>query len=193
MSRKKKSRKPGVAPISANKEERKKLKEPSEKRVKKKHGKVPGNRQKEAAAKIEQQPQSQQAKDPRIGSKKPIVLTKNTAEKQTDKTPISKKKVQSTPIAAIRKVDTQASDREELLAIESDPQVLEIIEKQEDEIALTESEINYFNEKMDRHHVLREKLGITDDEEEVTDEKDSIDNEDALWDKLDNSDISEFE
>lgn len=195
MSRKKKSRKPGIAPISANTEDRKKAKEPSEKRVKKKHGKAPGNRQKEAAPKKDQQAQSTQVKDPRLGSKKPILLTK---AQPINAKPVEQKKPKPSPIAAIRKVDSSNADKEELLAIESDPQILAILEKQEEDIALTESEIDYFNEKMDRHHILREKLGISDDDEEDEhtenkQSKRSATDEDALWDKLDNTDFSDFE
>ena len=190
MSRKKKSRKPGVAPISANKDDRKKTVEVSDKRIKKKHGKTPGNRQQEAQIKQNQNPASSAKKDPRLGNKTPIVLTKaSTVEKQP--TP---KKVKQTPIAAIRMVDNQAAYEEEMYAIEADERVQDILQKQDEDIALTEEEIDYFNLKMDRHSTLREKLGLDDDDEtETTEQQQSEVDEDALWDKLDNNKFSDFE
>jgi uncharacterized protein len=190
MSRKKKSRKPGIAPISANKEERKKTVEVSNKRVKKKHGKAPGNRQQEAQAKQHQDTASKTNKDPRIGNKTPIVLTKAVSvEKQS--TP---KQTKASPIAAIRAVDNQQAYQEELYEIEADARIQEILQKQDDEIALSEEEINYFNLKMDRHSILRDKLGLDDDDEtESTEQPQAEVDEDALWDKLDNNKFSDFE
>lgn len=190
MSRKKKSRKPGIAPISANKEDRKKTVEVSNKRVKKKHGKAPGNRQQEAQVKQNKNTASKTNKDPRIGSKTPIVLTKAPmAEKQS--TP---KQTKASPIAAIRVVDNQQALEEELYEIEADARIQEILQKQDDEIALSEEEIDYFNLKMDRHSNLREQLGLDDDDELVSTEQANTEvDEDALWDKLDNNKFSDFE
>ncbi|MDO6444938.1 Der GTPase-activating protein YihI [Colwellia sp. 1_MG-2023] len=191
MSRKKKSRKPGIAPISANKEDRKKTIEVSNKRVKKKHGKAPGNRQQEAQIKQNKNITSSTNKDPRIGNKTPIVLTKTTpAEKQS--TP---KKVKSSPIAAIRMIDNQQAYEEELYEIEADPRIQQILQKQDEDITLSEEEIDYFNLTMDRHSTLREKLGLTDDDDdmETSEQPQSEVDEDALWDKLDNNKFSDFE
>ena len=189
MSRKKKSRKPGVAPTSANKDDNKKKAEPNEIRFKKPHGKAPGNRQQEALKPHKNSATPAIKKDPRIGSKTPIVLVKSS-EKETP--PTIKKNV-STPMAKIRKIDTQQADFDELQAIEADPKVQEIVQKQEQEIALTESEIEYFNEKMDRHNTLSEKLGLDDDEDDRPQQPNKALDEDDLWDKLDNSDFSDFE
>ena len=189
MSRKKKSRKPGIAPISANKEERKKTVEVSNKRVKKKHGKAPGNRQQEALVKQSQSADSNSNKDPRIGNKTPIVLTK-TPQVEKQATP---KKVKASPIASIRRVDNQQAYEEELYEIEADELVQQILQKQDDDIALSEEEIDYFNLKMDRHSTLREKLGLDEDDDEIeTTEQAEVD-EDALWDKLDNNKFSDYE
>ncbi|MCO4800118.1 MAG: GTPase-activating protein [Colwelliaceae bacterium] len=190
MSRTRKSRKPGSAPISANKDDRKKAVEASDKRIKKKHGKAPGNRQKEALVKQNQGSSSSVKKDPRIGNKTPIVLTKlPVSEKQA-----APKKAKKAPIAAIRMIDNHQAYEDEMYAIEADEKVQEILQKQEDEIALSETEIEYFNLKMDRHSTLREKLGLDDeDESEATDKQNSEIDEDALWDKLDNNNFSEFD
>ncbi len=189
MSRKKKSRKPGVAPTSANKDDRKKPVEVSDKRIKKKHGKTPGNRQQEAQVKQNKNSASSAKKDPRVGNKTPIVLTKAPVlEKQP-----APQKVKPTPMAAIRVVDNQEAYEEEMYAIEADERVQEILQKQDEDVALSEEEIDYFNLKMDRHSTLREKLGLDDDDDiESTEHQPEVD-ENALWDKLDNNKFSDFE
>ncbi|MEW6990569.1 Der GTPase-activating protein YihI [Colwelliaceae bacterium 6441] len=189
MSRTKKSRKPGNAPFSINKEDKKKVVESSDKRIKKKHGKAPGNRQQEALVKQKKNQHPSVKKDPRIGNKTPIVLTKAPVEEKQP-TP---KKVKPSPMPAIRAVDNFQAYEEEMYAIEADEQVLAILQKQDQDIALTEDEIEYFNSKMDRHSVLRDKLGLDDDDEEVTEQQHVESDEDALWDKLDNNNFSEFE
>ena len=66
--------------------------------------------------------------------------------------------------------------------------------KQEDDIALTEQEVDYYNEKMERHQVLSAELGLDDaDEESESYEPNSNDSEDDLWDKLDRPNFSDFE
>lgn len=85
----------------------------------------------------------------------------------------------------------------ELEAIEQNERLQFILEKQDDDIELTESEVDFFNEKMERHQVLRELLGL-DEEDEDEDENDYMNknkssSEDDLWDKFDNSDLSKFE
>ena len=66
--------------------------------------------------------------------------------------------------------------------------------KQEDELALTEQEVDYFNSMMERHQLLTEQMGI-DEETDDTDTPASKSSEDDLWDKLDNArdDFSQFE
>jgi uncharacterized protein len=190
MSRKKKSRKPGVAPTTANKDDRKKTIEVSDKRIKKKHGKTPGNRQQEAQIKQNQNPASSAKKDPRVGNKTPIILTKAPIEEKKT----TQIKAKQAPIAAIRVVDNQQAYEDEMYAIEADERVQEILQKQDEDVALSEEEIDYFNLKMDRHSTLREKLGLDDDDElESSDQHESEVDEDALWDKLDNNKFSDFE
>ena len=70
-----------------------------------------------------------------------------------------------------------------------------ILAKQEDDIALTEQEVDYYNDMMERHQALSTELGLEDEDDEVSDEASSKDNgsEEELWDKLDNPDFSNFE
>jgi ribosome assembly protein YihI (activator of Der GTPase) len=194
MSRSKKSRKPGIGSIGVAKDEKKKDKEiaPHSKKPKNKSGKRPGNRQQEAFDSGENKGTQKTNKDPRIGSKKPIVLgSPITKPPQHFKTKVKEK---TSPIAAIRVIEPESSLEDELYAIEDDAQLQVILSKQDDDVALTEVEINYFNEKMTRHQTLRELLGLNDDndEEEDDDNKTKSNSEDDLWDKLDNSDLSDY-
>jgi len=185
MSRSKKSRKPGGAPTAKPKLSKVEL-AAVEKRVRKKSGKKPGNRQQEAQQIKDTDQVANQHKDPRIGSKKPIDL--GGAAKPI-KAKLSKKpKVNQDPIAAIRTVDREEIVIELTLAqalenIESDERLQTILTKQEDELALTEQEVDYFNDMMERHQQISEQL---DSEEEPVNET-SAKSEDDLWDKLDNA------
>lgn len=189
MSRTKKSRKPGSSHFSPPKENRKNLAEPEPRKPKNKKGKPAGNRQQEGTQKAKSTNGPQAAKDPRIGSKKPIVLTK-----ESNKAPVQAKakKVKESPIAAIRTIEVDNSLEQELHAIEQDPRLLAILEKQDQELALTAEEVDLFNTLMERHEELSVQLGLDDEEEASEDTEGSLD-EDALWDKLDNDDLSKFE
>lgn len=194
MSRSKKSRKPGGAPTAKPKLSKQEL-EKIEKRVRKKTGKVAGNRQKEAVKQQSHASQDAKNKDPRIGSKTPIVLGK--AVKQAT-TPLKAKKEQKQDtIAGIRFAEqsTAAVPAEQAIAaIEQDEKLQAILAKIADDIALTEQEVDYYNELMERHQALSEELGL--DDEDSDDENDidtGINSEDDLWDKLDRPDLSDFE
>lgn len=192
MSRTKKSRKPSVGKREVIKETAKTVVAPIARKPKKKSGNQPGNRQKEGLIQNKQQQGQGGPKDPRLGNKTPIDLTPivKTASKP------KKEKEKQTPIAAIRVVEPVETEQsvleKELYAIEEDAQLQTILVLQEDDTELTEEQINYFNEKMDRHQQLRELLGWDDDEEE-TDESTTSNSEDDLWNKLDNNDLSDYE
>ena len=83
---------------------------------------------------------------------------------------------------------------QELDAIEQDETLQTILAKQEDDIALTEQEVNYYNDMMERHQTLSAELGL-DEEDEASDgdESKGSGSEEELWDKLDSHDFSDFE
>ena len=168
---------------------KKKLVAPTPRRTKKTNGKEPGNRQKEASPVMANGQNSAKNKDPRIGSKTPIDLGKQvTAPIKIKPT----KKVQdNSPIAAIRVVEVSESLAEQLSRIEQDPRLLEILEKQDDDLELTSEDVSYFNTLMEQHEKISQALGLDDEDEIVTPTKKS-DSEDDLWDKLDKSDLSKF-
>ncbi len=195
MSRTKKSRKPGSAPTAKPKLSKVELAS-VEKRTRKKTGKKPGNRQQEAmlAQKSDQQPH--QNKDPRIGSKKPIELggSVTQAKNKLAKTTKTKKD----PMAAIRIVQAEAEQNiaQALVNIENDERLQTILAKQDEAIALTEQEVDYFNEMMERHQQLTEKLAENEQPEDELN-GDAVSSEEDLWHKLDHSslpdDIDKFE
>lgn len=195
MSRSKKSRKPGGAPTAKPKLSKQELAK-VEKRIRKITGKVAGNRQKEAVQSQADNKQQGGNKDPRLGSKTPIVLGKVVAKQDKPKQMNTKQNSEkSSAIASVRYVEdtvVELSAEQEIDAIEQDELLQNILAKQEDDIALTEKEVDYYNEKMERHQVLSAELGL-DEDDDVSDESNGSDSEDELWDKLDRPDFSDFE
>lgn len=192
MARTKKSRKPGGAPTAKPKLSKVELAN-VEKRVRKKTGNKPGNRQQEAQLDKGSDQNANQNKDPRIGSKKPIDLggVVKPVKPVKPKPAQTKSNKDQGPIAALRPVNNDSADVElslaqELANIEADERLQAILGKQEDEVALTEEEVDYFNNMMDRHQQISAQLD--DDEEEETIKAD-VSSEDDLWDKLDNSSL----
>jgi len=193
MSRSKKSRKPGGAPTAKPKLSKVELSN-VEKRVRKKTGNKPGNRQQEAKLDNNSGQQADLNKDPRIGSKKPIELggsTKPVVQSKADKVAVKTSTPKTEPIAALRTVSNDESTVEislaqELANIESDEKLQVILAKQDDDIALTEDEVEYFNNMMERHEAISVELD-DDDEDEII--STSASSEDDLWDKLDNSSL----
>jgi len=195
MARTKKSRKPASAPTAKPKLSKKEL-ENVEKRIRKSKGKQAGNRQQEAKPQKSQQ-QDKQKRDPRLGSKKPIVLIKETV-KTTKVQPPQKSKVAS--IAAVTVIETDVTAEIDMIALEKEIEVIEqdqqlqnILTKQEQDIELSEQEVNYYNEQMTRHQEICELLGYSDEDD--FDDDSPVEkpiSEDDLWNKLDNSDLSDY-
>ena len=189
MTRKKKTRNPGSISISPAKMGKETEYSSKDKKPKKQTGKKPGNRQQEALKKKRPAQTGGAKKDPRIGSKKPIVLTKAAPETKAPQKTKPVKKAQG--IAPIKVIETGPSIAEQLAAIENDAQLQAILDKQEDGELLTESEVSYYNEMMDKHEALADQLD--DDIEDESEESQESLSEDDLWDKLDSSDLSDFE
>lgn len=194
MSRSKKSRKPGRGSIGAVKEEKPKFVEPTPKRAKKTSGNKAGNRQQEATAQQDNKQNNPANRDPRIGNKTPIVLVKKPTKAERAENKPTPAKTKPSPIAAIRMVEPEVTEvtlAQELQAIEDDTLLQTLLVKEEDDIALTEEEVDYYNEKMERHEQLRDLLGL-DDEDDEEEESTTKNSEDDLWDKLDKNDLSDF-
>lgn len=196
MSRSKKSRKPGGAPTAKPKLSKQEL-ATVEKRIRKTTGKVAGNRQKEAVQNQADNKQQAGNKDPRLGNKTPIVLGKVAKQDKSTEVKAKQNSEKSSAIASVRFVENTLvglSAEQEIDAIEQDELLQNILAKQEDDIALTEQEVDYYNEKMERHQVLSAELGFDeDDDSSDSAESTGSDSEDELWDKLDRPDFSDFE
>lgn len=188
MTRQKKSRKPPQEAVKTrlSKKEKQQIAELRDKKPKKQTGKKPGNRQQEAVAKSRNKNSGQENKDPRLGSKKPIDLGVPAVKAQLKPKNTTKS---TSGVAAIRVVDETLSIPAQIAEIEQDEALLAIIAKQEEDIALTEQEVDYYNQMMERHEALSEQLP-TDDTPSTTDKE--LD-EDDLWDKLDKTDFSEYQ
>lgn len=182
MTRKKKSRKPTSGSVGISKADMPKKDMPQSKKPKKKTGKPAGTRQQEALKRPKAKSSQQANKDPRIGSKKPIELIA-TPKAATPK-PVKQK---PSAIAAIKVLDHEKTITDRITEIEQDEQLQAILAKQDDGIELTEQEVNYFNQLMDEHEELSAQV---DPEQEETTEKAS--DEDELWDRLDNTDFSDY-
>ena len=189
MTRSKKSRKPGASsgsvpkPRQSDKEALALLKD---KRTRKKTGNKPGTRQNVMQNDTDAN-SNKVAKDPRIGSKKPIDLG---VKIETKSEKITKKVEHKSNVAPIRVIEPQQDSLQVALdKIENDDKLQSILAKQEDDITLTESEVNYYNELMAQHEELSQKLGLTDDEEPV--EQDTNLSEDDLWSKFNDTNFDD--
>ena len=188
MTRQKKSRKPKATIISAPKDA---LFSSKDKKPKKKTGLKSGNKQ-QVAVKKQKQPTNKTAKDPRIGSKTPIVLIKETP-KQAPTT--SKSSINQSAIAAIKKAPEPMSLAEQLAAIENDERLWSITEQQENGQELSQTDVDYYNQQMDEYQRISEQLGADQDNDEAQesaqDNDDDSLSEEELWQKF-NSDDYDF-
>jgi ribosome assembly protein YihI (activator of Der GTPase) len=118
-----------------------------EKRIRTPKGRPAGSRHNQAS---KEKPTNvgQSKKDPRIGSKKPVNLIAESASEKA-----APKKRFATP-------------RHELEAIEADQKLMDLLDKQDNNEALTYIESEYVNTQLDRHKTLCDLLGIAEDEQD---------------------------
>ncbi|MFT2092821.1 Der GTPase-activating protein YihI [Paraglaciecola sp. 2405UD69-4] len=168
MPRQKKSRKVGqigTPKTTTN------VRKPTEKRIKKPKGKPAGTRNSEVII-SKDSGKLHVSKDPRHGSKKPIQLVE----------------VKSAPKAAPKAKIRSFSPAQELAELEQDVKLSILLEKEETGTKITREEQQYMNEKLARHKVLCELLGLTDDENEKTNNENSSN----LYNDLDAFNIDDF-
>lgn len=189
MTRSKKSRKPGASsgsvpkPRQSDKDALALLKD---KRTRKKTGNKPGTRQ-NVINSTNDADNNKVAKDPRIGSKKPIDLGVKVEAKLAK---AIKKPEHKSSVAPIRVIEPQQDNLQVALdKIENDQKLQEILAKQEDDIALTEFEVDYYNELMAEHEELSQKLGLIDDDEPA--EQSTSLSEDDLWSKFNDNNFDD--
>ncbi|MBC3766630.1 Der GTPase-activating protein YihI [Neptunicella marina] len=170
MPRKKKSRKVGLIGVrSVPKEDRVRKIKPE--RVKKHKGKPAGSRH-SAVEKPTTAAGNTLKKDPRTGSKKPVPLVATSPVKQS-------------PATAKKKYFSPA---QELAAIEADERLESLLDQLDQGLSISVERQQYVNEKMQRHQVLCELLGINSDEDGNTEDN----KEQDLISKLENADLNKY-
>ncbi|QUN05878.1 GTPase-activating protein [Shewanella yunxiaonensis] len=108
---------------------------------------------------------SKTAKDPRIGSKKPVALGQIASES-------------AQPKAAKVKL----TDEQKLLQLEEDPRLNQLLDMLEEGRDLSAEDQQWLDKQLAKIETLMQKLGIEDLDEPVTDHSDS---DDALLEKFD--------
>lgn len=187
MTRSKKSRKPGVGSSGIRKTDIKEQKAEKEKRIRKKTGLPSGNRT-QVSKKKSDSGTSTGNRDPRVGSKTPIVLGKADVKASQVNKPKASSKVK--PLAKVRAVESSVDIHAEIEKIEQDALLLKIVEKQEMGQSLSADEVEHYNTLMERHEALTAQISEDESDNEVADKSLS---EDDLWDKFNDIDINDFD
>lgn len=162
MTRQKKTRTAGPngqRHLSA--EDIRKTRQPKEQTKKKGAGLKSGSRNSVVAVKPEAA-KSNEKKDKRVGSKKPIALV------PVDMVPNEQLLKQPQPKASLAKVKPVAlTPEQELALIENDSYLQQLLERVEQEEILTGKDAKYFNAKTARLEQLLQQLGLDEEEEAV--------------------------
>lgn len=150
------------------------------KRAAKRKGLKAGSRQQ-----VEQQKgksAGKQAKDPRIGSRKPVALI---VEEKGSKSTVSK---------AVKEKKLVMTPEQELASIENDDRLNDLLDRLDAGETLEAAERAWVDQRVDRYQELMDELGIIDnDDDEETDEafeesdyEESFQpaSEDELWDRF---------
>lgn len=164
MARTKKTRKVGLIGVRKDPDFKPGQNKDAKKQKPKKHkGKPAGNRH-NVEQKSSGSSSPRKTQDPRIGSKKPIDLTPPS----------------SSPVAKTQ-ARKYANPAEELAALEADTRLAALLDKLDEGEKVTRAEQAYVDEKMARHRIVCDLLGIADidDDEEQADD-DPLDNLDAI-------------
>ncbi|MGL4794674.1 MAG: Der GTPase-activating protein YihI [Aeromonas jandaei] len=150
------------------------------KRAAKRKGLKAGSRQQ-----VEQQKgksAGKQAKDPRIGSRKPVALI------------VEEKGTKSTVSKAVKEKKLVMTPEQELASIENDDRLNDLLDRLDAGEILEAAEQAWVDQRVDRYQELMDELGIIDnDDDEETDEafeesdyEESFQpaSEDELWDRF---------
>lgn len=150
------------------------------KRAAKRKGLKAGSRQQ-----VEQQKgksAGKQAKDPRIGSRKPVALI------------VEEKGTKSTVSKAVKEKKLVMTAEQELASIENDDRLNDLLDRLDAGETLEAAEQAWVDQRVDRYQELMDELGIidNDDDEETDDAFEESDyeesfqpaSEDELWDRF---------
>lgn len=163
MTRQKKSRKSsdnGQRHLPAS--EIRKVREHKDETKKKGAGLKSGNRNsmQQTSKASEANSGSQQRKDLRIGSKKPIALIADTP--QTNVVPLPPPGIPKVQLKAVK--DEPLTPEQELQQLENDPRLQQLLERVERDELLTGKDAKYFNKQTARLSELLTLLGMADEE-----------------------------
>jgi len=168
MARSKKSRKVGLIGVRKDPDRKPGQKrQESTPRPKKHKGKPAGTRHN-----VEQSghagTQRHEKKDPRLGSKKPIPLVKTSNTSSTSNVTTNVQKIK------------YATPSEELAALEADQRLASLLDNLDNDLTLSKEQQAYVDEKMARHRILCDLLGIVDEDDDEDDDIDPFDDLNAI-------------
>jgi ribosome assembly protein YihI (activator of Der GTPase) len=167
MARQKKSRKVGKIGITKTPSN---VRKPNEKRTKKHLGKPAGSRNNEALT--VKQDLKKVNKDPRHGSKKPVILIADIKEQK-----LTSKKVK------------YFSPAQELAAIEQDLRLSTLLDKIDLGKKITREDQQYVDLTLSRHKILCDMLGLKDEPEKPVE---SSEQQTDLYSQFESIDINDF-
>lgn len=159
MGRSKKSRKVGLIGVRKTPDNKPKADAP-DRRKKAPKGKPAGNRHNVEQNKKSSGRSNAGPRDPRTGSKKPVPLVKPSVTTTQEKRRF-------------------ANPAEELAALEADSRLVALLDKLDNDEKLTREQQTYVDEKMDRHRILCDLLGISE-QDESEDKSDPLSGLDAI-------------
>ena len=112
-----------------------------------------------------------QSKDPRIGSRKPVVLVVDDKQKKpTAPKAVKEKKLVMTP-------------EQELASIENDDRLNDLLDRLDAGETLEAAEQAWVDQRVDRYQELMDELGIIDNDDDEDDELPFDDGDDAEFDE----------
>lgn len=112
-----------------------------------------------------------QSKDPRIGSRKPVVLVVDDKQKK----PAAPK--------AVKEKKLVMTPEQELASIENDDRLNDLLDRLDAGETLEAAEQNWVDQRVDRYQELMDELGIIDNDDDEDDELPFDDGDDAEFDE----------
>ena len=112
-----------------------------------------------------------QSKDPRIGSRKPVVLVVDDKQKK----PVAPK--------AVKEKKLVMTPEQELASIENDDRLNDLLDRLDAGETLEAAEQAWVDQRVDRYQELMDELGIIDNDDDEDDELPFDDGDDAEFDE----------
>ncbi|MGL4206130.1 MAG: Der GTPase-activating protein YihI [Aeromonadaceae bacterium] len=171
------TQKPGQAPAKGKKSKRNESQESAQaarerKREAKRKGLKPGSRQGG-----EQSPSSNKgsgvAKDPRIGSRKPVALVVETKSKPA-KPVVAKPEKTPEQLAEQQARQQRLKLEQELTALENNERLNTLLDRLDEDLAISAEDEAWLDKMLARHQELLSELGIEDEDDEEPSSPDDL-------------------